>query len=269
MPGANADIQRGLEEAKKTELMSSITQASRQPGGQMPNIEQMGREAQQQVNQTGQKLKEQNIQQAATQQQQQLEEVKFQQLKGITEQQTKLDEEGRFNEAKLSSISQTVKQQLFDEATSFQRDQLNQSLFNEYQLHDWALIQSQSEEEYANYEQTMMQESEKQMQLYNAAMKVVQQQLQQEFAKEQQDQDQEVKRELVIAQQKLKAKIAAAQAEAANRAARWSTGGAIVGTLIGGAAGAIAGGPMGAAVGASAGGQLGTAAGSYVGSQSK
>jgi len=265
MPGANQEIQQGLEEAKKTELISAIGTAAQKPVEKVPvdSFQQMGREAQQQVTQTGQQLKEQSIKQAAGQQEQQMQVTKVQQLKRIQETQLKLDDTSRTNEQTLGNISSNIKTELFDNATTFQRDELNRALFNEYQLHDWAVTQAVSEEEYASYEQTMLQESEKQMKLYDASLNQIKQALTQEYAKEQQQQDQQLKRELIIAKNALEKKIQKAKANAANRAARWAMGGAIIGTAIGAVAGSFV--PGGTVIGAAVGGQLGQAAGGALG----
>lgn len=163
------------------------------------------------------------------------------------------------NVQKLAQISEEAKKELFDRQTSFEKDEMGRTHFNERQLADYAKVNAQSDESYKNYAQQSEQLSRRKLQAMEHAARVVESDLEQKYQQAKQKGDQQSALEIEKTRKDMADKIQREKTRAANRAAAWQAGG----TIVGAGAGALIGGPAGAAAGAS----LGSAAGGMAASQ--
>lgn len=258
LPAANSAVATGQQSARDMQLQQAVagapqgtnTAAAQQLGQQQGQEagQQMIQRAEQGVGEAG-AIGQTGLQAQAVQNQGQI----IGQQQGATQQQTD-------NVQRLASLSEGVKQQLYDAQMQFQKDQNGRTIFTANQLADYTAMTAQNKQVFEAQAQQANQLNQMSLEATQTAYQKVAEDLTQKYQIAKQAGDE--KQAEAIAQQKHAADIAMqqAQANAANNSAAWAAGGMIVG----GVAGAVVGGPAGAAVGASAGGALGTLAGNTV-----
>lgn len=256
MPGQNKTIAQGIDEARKTTMQQAIAQTTATKS--TAPAQAIGAQQAQAQGQTALSLQQTNQQQQAN-----LGSTFLQQEREASAnrlQAQAIDNNAKnFQEAnRLGQLDANLKNQLFDSNLQFQKDELGRTIFNERQLMDYKLATAQSDEDLANYEQQVKQQSDRRMQMLQTAHAKIDQEMQQSFAKGQQHLDQQHMKTLYEAKVALDKKILAEKNKAANRAAMFSAGGSILGMAAGAAIIATGGlaAPAAAAVmtGAAAGG---------------
>jgi hypothetical protein len=257
-PGQNQgllDQQKATQQIQMQQAIGQMSQAG-QSFRRTPFTQQMGTQAQsafgQAQVQAAQKDLQQQSQVAGAIQQEQGQEIQS----GLQKRQQASKTRLRSITNQIGTLSNNLKQDIFDKQTQFQKDELGRTYWNERQLADWKIKQVKSDEELAEFEQNISQEFEKKMALLQASEKSIRQRLEQEMQKSEQDQDQALMQRLQNAEIELQRKQQKAQARAAQNAMIMGAAGTIIGAGIGTW---IAPG-VGTAAGASIGGGLGTAA---------
>lgn len=132
----------------------------------------------------------------------------------------------------ISSLNRDLKQDIFDNQVQFQKDELGRTYWNERQLADWKIKEAKSDEELAEFEQSISQEFEKKMALLKTAEASIRQRLEQEASKSEQEQDQALQQRLLSAEKELQKKMQKAQARAQRNAMIMQAGGTIAGAGI-------------------------------------
>jgi hypothetical protein len=251
MPVANAGIAQGLQQARQAQLQQQIAGAA--PTAGAAAAQQIGA---QQAAQAGQiKL------QAAQQTQQQTQQVaatainqqRLEGMQALAAKKLGIDQRQRELSTKLSTLNRDVKNKLFDQNLSFQKDELGRTVFNERQLMDYKLANAQSDEEFKDYEQQTHELSDRKMKMLQMSYQKIQQSLQQAEGMREQQLSNEQKARLTQALQALQQKMAKEKAEQANRASMFNSVGTIAGAVVGGYFGGSSGAAAGAAVGGGAG----------------
>lgn len=248
---ANAGIAQGLQQARQAQLQQQIAGAA--PTAGAAAAQQIGA---QQAAQAGQiKL------QAAQQTQQQTQQVaatainqqRLEGMQALAAKKLGIDQRQRELSTKLSTLNRDVKNKLFDQNLSFQKDELGRTVFNERQLMDYKLANAQSDEEFKDYEQQTHELSDRKMKMLQMSYQKIQQSLQQAEGMREQQLSNEQKARLTQALQALQQKMAKEKAEQANRASMFNSVGTIAGAVVGGYFGGSSGAAAGAAVGGGAG----------------
>jgi hypothetical protein len=191
--------------------------------------------------------------QAQIQESQKQQTQKLERARKIQEQRQNNTVEARKSEERLASSNALAKQEIFDSAMQFKKDELGRTLFNERQLADWAVSKAKNEEELAEYEQIAHQALERKQLVFDQAWKVLEQDLQYAWQKAEQEKDYALKEKLAKMKQAYERKKEQMEAEAAAAGSLFAVGGTIVGTAVG----AYFGGPGGAVAGGTIGGGLG------------
>jgi hypothetical protein len=254
LPSANQQLAQGQQQARQIQLQEQIKQAPTSVG---PGFaQQLGAQQAQQAGQIQLGAQQKTQTQAQLVGQMGLEEQARQQRQEGFQQQLALSANQRDTANRLANLDQRLKSQLLDDQLQFQRDQAGRASFNDRQLLDYAALNSRNQQEYMNYVQQAQQMQDREMQLLKAAEQKLTQVINQGYIKKGKRLDQQLKVELTRKKRELQKQIQDKQNKAANRAAMFQAGGAILGT----AAGALAG-PTGAAIGGSIGSGVGTALG--------
>lgn len=169
----------------------------------------------------------------------------------------------RKQEQQLQQLNSSVKANLYDKAMQFEKDEIGRTKWKTSQLMDYAARKSQRAQDYRNLEQQVGMMQRRRSTLLRVAQAKIEQSLKQEFEKSEAVRDRDLTERLTRAQAEIKLKLEKAANEAAEQSARWSSGGQIIGTLLGAGIGFVASGfnPLGAAAGAGIGKELGGAAG--------
>lgn len=259
LPGANQQIQTGLDEARKTQLQATIGQMAPQQGTTQV-IQQLGAQQQQQAGQiAAQGVQRQ--QNAATQiGQLGLAEAAGQQRAEGFEQQISLSQKDQQLATKLNKVDSRLKNDLLDKQLQFSRDKAGNALFNTRQLADYAAVNARSQEELANYSQMASQVYERKYKIMEAAYRSITTALERGYITKGRELDKKHKLEMAEAARALNEKMNKAKADYANNKAKWSALGTVAGTVIGGVAGSVVPGVgtvAGATLGASIGGTVG------------
>ena len=260
LPGANQQIQQGLQEARKTQLQETIRKM-RPAQATTANIQQLGAQQAGQAGQIALQGQQQQQQQATQLGQMALQEQGRQQRQAGFTQQVELNQQQRNIADKLYKLGKNLKNDLLDKQLTFQRDKAGNALFSQRQLLDYAAEKAQSKEEFQNYAQDLNQLYQRKMQIFEQAHNKVVEALNRGYIREGKELNQAQKLELAKAAKALQDKLNRARIDAANAQAQTNALSGLLGAAIGGvAAGAVSGGlgaAEGAAVGASAGQTLG------------
>jgi len=197
------------------------------------------------------------------------EQMKKQQI--LADRQLGQQQQIRKNEQILTELSGEIKNKLYDKAMQFNKDELGRTQWQTSQLMDYQLRKTQRWQDYRQMENRVGQMQKRRMTLLKTAQAKIQQTLQQEFQKSEAFADRELQARLTKVKAEIDERIRKAEAEAAEQAAAWTTGGQIIGAVVGVAAGVaitVATGGTGAAaiaqggmLGASVGGSLGAGIG--------
>jgi len=264
MPVANQQVASGLEAARNIGMQQAVRQApTQQPIQQQQQAigaqvqQQAGAQQLQQAQQTA-RIEQQIAQQQLQEQQRQAQKSQFE--ANVRNRQRKMD-----TEKVLAAFGQDVKDQILDNRLSFAKDEYGRTLMNDRQMLDFAMLQTQNQEQWLDYKQQREHAYQRKLQTMDTAHKRIMQQLEHEFSKSEQDKDQALQKRLLVAKQKVEEKIRAEQARAANEAAMWQAGGTIVGAVGGAAIGNMLLPGLGGAAGASAGAAIGGGLGSMTG----
>ena len=203
------------------------------------------------------KAQEQQVQQAQQQRQLQASEQKIQKVKQLMQTKQQLTQQQMENNSALDGLGMNLRQEYVDSVMKFKKDEIGRSVFNERQLADWAALKARNEEEFAEYEQSVLQAIEKKNRIMEQAFKIVSQKLEQDSTAAEQRQDQEAKLKIAAIQKDLQKRQSDARKKAAKSAMLFTTGGTILGAIAGSVvpgAGTAAGAAAGAAIGGAAGG---------------
>jgi len=184
------------------------------------------REAQQKVQKGAMQVGQLELQQQAMQKQQILADRQLGQQQQV-----------RKNEQILTELSGDIKTKLYDKAMKFNKDELGRTQWQTSQLMDYQLRKSQRWQDYRQMETKVGQMQKRRMTVLKTAQAQIQQAMQQEFAKSEAVADRELQARLTKVKAEIDERIRKAQAEAAEQAAAWTTGGQIIGTVLGAAAG--------------------------------
>jgi len=226
LPGANQQVQTGLQEARKTQLQSNIKQMA--PTANTAAAQQMGQQQQQQAG----KIALQGQQQAQEQQtqvgQMALQEQGRAQRETGFGQEMQLSQQDRHIANKLAKLDSKYKTILIDDQMQFKKDKAGETLFNERQLMDYAASHAQSAEEFQDYAQEAEQLYDRKIQIFTTAHKQVVNALEMGFVIKNKPLDQASRKKLVLAKKAYEDKIAKAKIDSANSRAR---SGAITGIL--------------------------------------
>lgn len=255
-PASNKQLASGMQRARDINLQKTVgqvpkgissTKAAQQIGAQQA---QQAGQSQVQLQQRGQQQQQQLGQLALQQQEQQKQKTLAQKQFGIEQNRRQLEE-------RFFSLSEGLKDKLFDRQLKFQRDELGRTLFNERQLADWTLSKAQSRQEVQQFSNKLQRESARRMQVMQTAQAKLRQAIEQGYTSEKQSLDQESRLRIAEAAAAAKRKM---QEEAAEQAGFSGMLGAL-GTLGGMAIGAVLA-PTGAgipimAASAGLGGQIG------------
>lgn len=262
LPGANQQIQQGLEQARQTQLQQSIKQA--RPGAGTAVAQQLGAQQTAQAGQAQLQGQQQQAQQATQLGQLGLQQMGREQRGRAAGQQIALDERQMELSNQLNKIDAGLKDKLLDQQMSFKRDQAGNALLNERQLMDWALQQAQSKEELADYVAASNRAHDRKLAMYRRAYDLIANELREQKTAGQQEFNQKVTIDLQNELNAMEAAYKQAAAEKANAAARNSAILGTLGTVAGGVGGFMVGGPAGAAAGASIGGSTGASLGTLI-----
>lgn len=176
--------------------------------------------------------------QQAVQQQGQLQQAAIQQrgaeISGaFADRQRQLEAQKRLYQRRVFSMDRKLGEEIFVKQMKFQRDEFGRMLFNERQLADFKMMVANDKEEWYAFEQKQRLISKRKMKFMEIAHKKAQQKLEQEFLKSEQEKNHEATLALKQLIQKLEMDMLKEQAEAANRQARNSALGAMIGLGIG------------------------------------
>jgi hypothetical protein len=209
------------------------------------------------------KEQQQQVQQAQQQRQVQASEQKVQKVKQLMQTKQELTQKSMQNSQALDSLQMNLRQEYVDKVTKFKKDEIGRTVFNERQLADWAATKARNEEDYAEYEQAMLQAIEKKNAVMEQAFKTVSRHLEQEFIKAEQAKDQAAMEQIAGIRNRIAKEQAEARKKAAQSASLWTTGGTLLGIAAGVAITVSTGGTGAAAIAAaaSAGGSAGGAFG--------
>lgn len=267
LPGANQQVQKGLDEARRIQLLQNISQMA--GGGQIAGpqaAQQLGaQQAQQQAGnaiQGMQNQQNQNVQlgQMALQQQGR------QQRQNEFNQKIELNQQDRAAADKLFRLDSRMKSKLLDESMKFDKDKAGRTIFNQQQLADYAITKAQSAEDFQNYANEVEKVYSRKQMILDHIERSLNQALDnnQLAANKQLDQGSREKITKFLTEVKKEARDNAV--ESANSQATWSSGMGILGAIAGGTIGFVASGfnPVGAVVGATAGQKIGTGVGSMM-----
>ena len=269
MPVANQQAAQGMQEAQKTQMQSQFA-AQNLGGGPTSRTTAQAAGAQQaaaqgaiatSAQQSNQNQQVQMGQLGLAEQQRQASEVLGKRKLGVQEKQRQL-------ETKLAQLGEAAKQELFDKNMSFQQDELGRTQFNNRQLLDWTLTKAKTQEEFAGYQQKVMEASRRKTQVLQAAKNKLDRILKQGFEKEENDLDQAQKKALVQYRHEIMQKIEYDKTHSAGKMQSFIAGGTIVGAAVGAIIGGVGSEGTGAAEGAAIGAPIGGGVGGAVGSAS-
>lgn len=258
VPETNQRVAQGMREARLAQLsqnVAAISQAAPTPQAAAPQIAQAAQQATQQGVQAGLQQQQQAQQQVAGLQEQQTRQQAGAAQLEAAERELALDERQMFLAGELSRIQEDAADKLLNAQLTFKRDEQDRALFNERQLLDYAVVNAKNENEFRQYEQTMLQALERKNLILETVSAKIKQQLQQEYEKGNQELNQARIQELAQMKRDLDKKLADEEARARNTAMILQgvgmAGGAVAGTFI----------PVGGTIiGAKLGAQLGGAA---------
>lgn len=264
MPLQNPALQ--AQQKADLQLQQAAPTLSQTLTPQKTQIQQAATQVAQVKGQEQAKLVQQNVQQAQQTRQLQANEERMAKVKSIMEAKQKTNADALKNAADLDSLGLNLKSQYVDNLTKFKKDELGRTIMNANQLSDWATLKAKNEEEYAEYEQMMLQAIEKKQAVMDNAFKVVTAHLDQEYQKAEALKDQAYMEQVASIRASIDKQRADAKKKAARDSSMWVAGGTILGAVAGGVIGFFAGG-VGAAPGAAIGASLGGAAGGAIASQ--
>lgn len=259
MPRQNKDVATGLQEASKMGMQAQLGQLGQTGQGPLgvQQIQQMGTQAAAQQGQATLQAQQQQAQKAmqisgaAAQAEQQENQQRLREREFGIKKQTKA------LERQLGAYDERLKQEIFDNNLKFQKDELGRTLFNERQLMDYKIYSSKSKIEFRKFEQDARQMSQRRLKMLDVSLAKIKQELRQQFDKDQLEMNQEQEMRLLKAKNAIEEKIRRAKADAANRAAMFSSAFTIVGAVAGSfipGLGTAVGATVGAAVGKGVGG---------------
>lgn len=259
LPGANQQVQQGLDEARKTQLQNTIKNS--QPAqATTANAQQLGAQQQAVAGQNALQAQQTTQNQLTSVGQLGLQEAGLQQRQEDADQAIRLNDLQQKAANKLSQLDSSLKNELLDRQLQFQKDKAGNTLFTERQLMDYAASKAQSEEEFANYAQMADQAYSRKIQVLEVAHKKLLQTAEQGYISEGKALDQESKKQIVEKMAAVNGAIDRAKNRQAENKARNQATGTIVGTAIGGAIGSVipgAGTMAGMAIGGALGGAIG------------
>lgn len=264
-PTTNQKAANRLADTQAIRARSLVTQA--QPGA---NITQIAQQAAPQLTaQTGQAALQEQAQQAGLAKQQaqlSLNQQRMGQSDVLFKQQMDLAK----NKQKLDKTLNDINIQAANKERSLRNAYVNnksqQSFLNQQQLADWAVMKSESTDQFKDRVQKIEQAHAKHSMMIDHSYKLILQQKQQEANKASTKRKQQLEKELAQIKRAWEAEQARRKARAANRSAMYSAGGTVVGlgvatavaatVLTGGLAAPAA--PAIIAAGAAGGGAVGT-----------
>lgn len=210
-----ADQQRAARAIQLQQAVAGLPPASQQQVGPAQVAAMAGQMAQaagqQQVSQAQQMMKQAEGAAKLGMQEQQL--AGQERLMGMAEtaRRENLDQVSR-----LAALDAKSKQELFDQEMQFARDQNNNAIFSERQLRDYALMATNREEAFRNYEQSAQMYAKRNIEMLQVMQKKVQQALESGYLDEKTRLDRETAAELAQIQKDIDNRIAKASAKAAN-----------------------------------------------------
>lgn len=256
MPVANQKIATQQQAARDIQLQQAVGKAA--PTAATPAVAQAAGATQ------AQNAGQQMIQNAQTEVKQASQVgqlgVQAQQTEGarqVGEQRMGAAEQKMSNVQRLANLDAQAKKELYDDQMQFERDENNRALFNSRQLADYARLNAERGEAYANYAQEVERVNDRKLQYMQVARDKLFEQLNQEYKLAKQRGDQESAERIEQIKKDVDGRISREKTRAANRTAGAAAGGTILGAVIGG----IYGGPAGAKAGGQAGGAAGTLSG--------
>lgn len=254
LPIANSKVAAGQAAARQMQVQNAVRGA--------PAAAPIASTAQQ----TGQAVAEQAGTQAVqaagqqVQQQQQLGQTGLQEQNTANQSQVASLQQGAKeqqmdNVQKLAQLDSKLKADIYDRNMTFQKSELGRTSLNENQLADYTRLSARNDEEFKNFQQAATQASQRQLQMMDTAYKKIVEDLDFRYQQAKQAGDQQAMRDVANMKSETKARMDREEARAANSAAAWTAGGAILGGAAGAAVGqSAAGASGGAGIGGAAGG---------------
>ncbi len=254
LPGANQQVQKGLDEARRIQLLQNISQMTgqQQLGGPQAAQQLGAQQAQQQAGnaiQGMQTQQNQNVQLGQMALQQQGRQQRQQEFN----QKIELNQQDRAAADKLFRLDNRMKQKLVDESLKFDKDKAGRTLFNQQQLADWAIKKAQSAEDFQNYANEVEKVYTRKQMMLDHINKTLNQVLDNNAIAEGKQLDQQSKEKITRFLIDVKKEARNNAIESANSQATWGAGMGILGAVGGGIIGGVFGGPAGAVMGATAG----------------
>lgn len=256
MPVANKKIAQQQQAARDISLQRAVSQAA--PGSGVRQAQQVGATLAGAAGQQQLAAQQQAGQQAQQLSQAALAEQQRAGAQAVGQQQLATQRQAISTADRLGKLDQNLKNQLFDQQMTFQRDEAGRTMLNDRQLLDYARAKAHSDEQFRNYQQQVEQASQRKIAILEAAHKKLTQEMEQASQGRRQRLDQKTQEELVNMKRHLEKKLEAEQIRRQQKVGMWS----MVGTVAGGVIGGVAGGPAGASAGMGIGGGLGGAIGS-------
>lgn len=237
MPVANQRVAQGLQQSRLMGLQSAVAAApapgSGQPGTSIREIQQAGAVQAASAGDIANKAAAQTVKQVAQVGELGVAEASRAGSEAVGQASIDAQQSATADGAQLAALGRDVKQQLFDSRIQFERDEAGRKLLNESQMIDHAIWSAKSEAEFKSKMQQASLMHEKRMTLLEVAHKRIVAELEYASKSKTQELDQAMKERLVRAKANLELEMERQKAEAANKQAMWSAGGAVLGTTVG------------------------------------
>jgi hypothetical protein len=235
LPVASQKVASGIQAARDIQLQQAVAKA---PTGAAiaPAAQQTAAAATTQTGTQQVEAAKQMVKQAGQLGQLQLGEQQLTAQQKAAQQQQAARQQEMTNVEKLGRLDMAAKQKLYDKEMQFKKDKAGRTLFNERQLADYAIRNARSEEDFKNYAQTAELVGRRKIQAMEAAYKVIEEDLKQQWSIAEQQKDQAAKERIIQIRRDIEARIQREKDRAANNNAMWSSGittaAIVAGTLV-------------------------------------
>jgi hypothetical protein len=259
LPVANQQLANQYKAAQDIQMQQAVGQIG-QGGLAKPKVAQLGAAQVGGAAEKQLKGQAQAAEQTAQVQKLGMSEAASQAQQRLSGKALSLEDKQRRLDKQLSQLTSDKRSELFDKQMKFSYTQSGDKYFNERQMSDWVRLKANNEQEFRNYQAQMARLYERQTKMLEVSYNRLAQTLKSDAAMAQLEAKGTSRVELERAKVALEQKLAKQKANAANKNAMWSAGGAIVGGVVG----TMVAPGVGTAAGASVGSGLGSTVGSQV-----
>lgn len=228
MPVRNRLISDQQKAARALQIQQAIAGASPQQAPTPTQVAQMGAASAQAAGQQQVAQAEQSIQQAGQIGQLGLTEQRLAGAQRMGELQQGARQEQLDQTARLASLDDRAKRELFDAELQIKKDAANNAFFSERQLADYLRSNAVKDEQFKGWAQKAQQISQRNIQTLEAVYAKLEQAEKMNYAKGKQKADQALAKELTDMKAAAAEKIRKAKAKAANTAATWGAVGSVL-----------------------------------------